>query len=263
MIGKRIAVLVVLIVMIDSTCRFAFAAINFGDDLDSAIEAGQKDSRPVVVYFTAPWCGMCVKMRGSTFRDAQLDSVADKYHWVKLNIDDHPEAAALLRARGVPYTVVIDPQGIVAAASHGYMSASLFIRFLNGEARSGMSSGIEGHPSLLAEALKPGATVDMIVAALASPQRQGRAMLLSCLKRQGSSMYLPLSVLMVDSRLAVRAAAGEALAHLTGAGLKFDPFANNTVRREQINQWIKWLNEQESDPQVAQPSSTRFTRAKP
>ena len=131
MIAKRITLLAALIAMIGGPGKSALAAIEFGDDLDAALEAGQKDSRSVVVYFTAPWCGACVKMGASTLRDARLDAVAERYHWVKLNIDDHPEAAALLRARGVPYTVVIDPKGIVTAASHGYMSAGLFVRFLN------------------------------------------------------------------------------------------------------------------------------------
>ena len=76
-------------------------------------------------------------------------------------------------------------------------------------------------------------------------------------------MYRSLLVLMVDSRLAVRAAAGEALPHLTGAGLEFDPFADVTVRRAQINQWTGWLDEPKPNPRTARPPSPRFTRATP
>jgi len=64
-----------------------------------------KAERPVVVDFWAPWCGPC---RAVTPVLEQIAGETEKVEFVKLNIDDNPEAASRYNVLSIPTVILFE-----------------------------------------------------------------------------------------------------------------------------------------------------------
>ena len=66
--------------------------------MTDVIEASQ--ATPVVVQFTAPWCGPC-RTLGPQLEDA-VRKTGGKLKLVRINIDENPQIAGQLRVQSIP-----------------------------------------------------------------------------------------------------------------------------------------------------------------
>ena len=84
--------------------------------------------KPVLVDFTATWCGPC-KMVAPL-----LDEAAAQYQGrltiAKLNVDENPDSAAKYGIRGIP-TLMLFKDGKVAATKVGALSRTQLQAFLD------------------------------------------------------------------------------------------------------------------------------------
>lgn len=78
-------------------------------------------SGPVLVDFTAEWCGPCKAL--SPLIDELADEMKDKVKVVKVNIDSSPDAPSTYGVRGVP-TLMIFKEGQVVDTRVGGMPKS-------------------------------------------------------------------------------------------------------------------------------------------
>jgi thioredoxin-like negative regulator of GroEL len=231
--------------------HFAFCiqsawAIDFHDSLDAAREANE-GSLPTVISFGAPSCGWCRKMELETFADERVEAVAGKFVWVKINVDDHQELAARFRVRGIPHTAVLDAQQRVLASRPGYLPADKFVAFLE-QSLTNPQPPEDSIDDLVAQLEKAGPAPgrELIVRAvesLAKPDRVGRKPLLAALANTSPAAWPALLDLLADPRLAVRAAAIQALREATRSQLPFDPFASAETRAAQVSAWRVWVDE--------------------
>jgi thioredoxin 1 len=92
---------------------------------DSFEESVLKSEQPVLVDFTAVWCGPC-KMLAPIVEE--LSSVwADKVKVVKLDVDDNPGLAADYMVMGVP-TLILFKDGLPKHRMTGYKPKDKVIR---------------------------------------------------------------------------------------------------------------------------------------
>lgn len=84
--------------------------------------------KPVLVDFWAPWCGPC-KQLGPILSEVS-DEMKDKVTIVKINVDDHPDAAARYHVRGIP-TMVILKNGQAADSKVGALSKTALTDWIN------------------------------------------------------------------------------------------------------------------------------------
>jgi thiol-disulfide isomerase/thioredoxin len=210
-----------------------------------SIEAARADGgaeKPVVVTFSAPWCGWCRKMASSTFPDPQVAAIAEQYRWVKLDPDDAPALAARYKVNGLPHTIVLNPQDQLLGSQPGYMTPGGLVRFLEESLANPQPLDVLPEPLLLQlehfdQADDPAHTIRETVERLSTEDRAQRAELAAALQSAGPAVYPHLAQLIADDRLALRAAAGGLLMELTRADLPFDPFADGTTRRTQAATW--------------------------
>ena len=224
-------------------------AVDFAPSLELAraaeTVADDDQTRPVVLTFSAPWCGWCRKMSATTFADPQVAAVADQYLWVKVDPEDDPALAARLQVHGLPHTVLLDAQDRVLGSQPGYMSPEAFLKFL--EESLANPAPLETVPQSLLDDLAglddaddPAAIVRTAVEQVSKYEAGERELILQALRDAGPRVHPHLVTLLRDERLAVRAAAGSLLLNFTRADLPFDPFAGPAVRDAQAADWATW-----------------------
>jgi thiol:disulfide interchange protein len=95
----------------------AATSASYGD----ALARARQEGKPVLLIFTAPWCGPCQKMKNEVYPSAPVQAVAGRLVWHTVDVDQR-ENQALARQHGVrsiPTLVIIDAEGQVKARITG------------------------------------------------------------------------------------------------------------------------------------------------
>ena len=111
---------------------------------DEGFRAASANGRPVIVDFSAEWCGWCKKMDKEVFSRSDVASrLAAETVTVRIDVDSPVtltyrgvkmtggQLATLLRVAGLPTLVVFSPKGEKLTQLEGYVDAARFLRFLD------------------------------------------------------------------------------------------------------------------------------------
>lgn len=96
-------------------------------DVDAAWQASQKSRRPVLVYVTSSNCHYCKKMLSETLAHPQIARANNHYfETAAVSHDDHPELVERLGVKAFPTTLLVRPDGSLAARLQGYVKPEKF-----------------------------------------------------------------------------------------------------------------------------------------
>ena len=108
------------------------------DSVEDGLVASEELDRPIVVLFTASWCGPCKELTSALTErfEAELlkptaNSLFRSWVIVKVDVDERKDLADRFEIRGVPAMRVLDLNEKVLAKTEGYDSYASFAEWLD------------------------------------------------------------------------------------------------------------------------------------
>src|SRR6185369_1865073 len=102
-------------------------------NVDSARARALRESRPLVVDFTAAWCGACKELDKATFSEPRVGQELGRFVAVKVDAtnNDDPKVEAMLarfKVVGLPTVVMFDSHGNEAARFNDFVPPEEFLK---------------------------------------------------------------------------------------------------------------------------------------
>ena len=212
-----------------------------------AAEAAAAD-QPMLLYFTASWCGPCKLMCRTTLAEPDVLATMKTLKHVAVDIDEQPELAAAWEIKAVPTFVLLANTNDAGERVTGYQPAGDFLPWLtNGLATVQRTAArrVANHQELAAiDALLAANTTNATQEALAKLYRLGDSRDASVASGIVHRMEViaardPAALLdgLNDPSLATRIQVANALAQKIGERFDIDPWSNAATRREKIIAW--------------------------
>lgn len=105
-------------------------AIDWGTSRAKAMAAARQDGKPLLIYFSATWCGPCREMEASLWSRPDVIAMSGKFVCLHVDIDRDASTAARYDAVTVPAVSIADPWGTELARREGYGSPDEYVALL-------------------------------------------------------------------------------------------------------------------------------------
>ena len=97
-------------------------------DLPAALVRAERLDRPVLIHFSAAWCGPCRRMEPVLNSPVVARRLADDAVGVSLDFDAHRDVAARYGVASIPADVLLSPDGRVLGVMSGFKTAPDYAR---------------------------------------------------------------------------------------------------------------------------------------
>jgi len=115
---------------VDSAVRLGQLLAEQPDVSWLPFEVGQavaaQTKKPMVVDFTAAWCGWCHKLEQETYPNPKVVALLKQFVCVRVDGDRRRDLASKYRVNGYPTTLVLHPSGHVLRTIVGYLPADKY-----------------------------------------------------------------------------------------------------------------------------------------
>jgi thioredoxin-related protein len=101
---------------------------------EDALDLSKSTNTKVFVYFGADWCGYCVKMKNTTFKDKDVEKyLAKNFVVLKIDVDDKKfkNIKEKFKVKALPSFLIIDKNEDTVKKSSGYMGSKEFLNWLD------------------------------------------------------------------------------------------------------------------------------------
>lgn len=105
--------------------------IAWETDYDRGMAGARATRTPVMLFFTADWCGYCRELIRDAFSDGDLARAAEQVVPILVDIDAHKSLARDYKIQGVPTVIFLDRDGKQTDAYSGARDAGLYIKVIN------------------------------------------------------------------------------------------------------------------------------------
>jgi thiol-disulfide isomerase/thioredoxin len=221
---------------------------SWSTNLTAALAEGGLKKQPLLVWFTASWCGPCQLMARTTLTNEAVVRVLSTISHLALDIDDHRDLAAQHNIEAVPTFVMLSGGGDEVVRTTGCQPAEEFLQWLT----NGISEAKEMAARQIHCQEKLAAADQLLSKTNAGSARQAAAELFGlCAERNRAVSQAALFRLQViavrepvllldglkDPRLAVRIQIANMLRDRLGDGFDVDPWNNAAASGPAIERW--------------------------
>lgn len=112
---------------------FPAGSPKFETDYKAALAAASKSGKPMIVVFSATWCGPCQANKKKVYPSAAVKPYHDKFVWAYLDADDEANAktAKEFGVSGIPHIQFLNKGGKTVDKMVGATSPDVFVKKLD------------------------------------------------------------------------------------------------------------------------------------
>ncbi len=225
---------------------------GWGSDHKAALAEAAEQVRPVLVVFGAGWCPHCRRYEETTLKDPSVTALADRFVQVALDYDQSAYLVAKYGLRGVPATLMLDPEGRRVATLGGFASPEKLTAWItrhapeaSAEMAAELGRATEAAAGAFAAALASGAdealreVLEPLFAEAVAHDDAALKLLQTQLAQTVAARPGAVVPLLLDERLLVRILVANALGleSVKGGSLEVDPWAPEPERRKAVELW--------------------------
>lgn len=107
---------------------------KFETGYDAAMAESKKTGKPVIVVFSASWCGPCKVMKRDVYPSKEVKEYHDKFIWAYLDtdLDSNKAAVSKFQFEGIPHIEFVSPDGSSLGNQTGSTAPKDFAKQLKG-----------------------------------------------------------------------------------------------------------------------------------
>lgn len=108
------------------------AGVRWETDPQAALQRSAASGRPVLMKFTAEWCGHCKNMERTTFADPKMvEVVHQNFIPLLIDTDQHQDLAKELKITGLPALLIVAPDLTIVDRIRGFQTTDRLLPRLN------------------------------------------------------------------------------------------------------------------------------------
>lgn len=92
--------------------RLARGQLQFVEGFSSGSAEAARQSKPMMLFFTAPWCDYCHQMAAEAFTHPQVVGLSERFVCVLVNAQAEPDVCRKFGVAGYPTIVFLSPRGV-------------------------------------------------------------------------------------------------------------------------------------------------------
>lgn len=238
----------VLLVEVLATPAFAESPAGWGTDYARVVGLAKTNGTPVLVYFTASWCGPCKRMARTTLVDDRVLAALKTVPHVIVDIDEQPVLAEKHAIRAVPTFQVVLPSSVTVESITGFQEPGPFALWISNtlvaaseklqrdERQTRQLGAVSDALTTGDPAVRAKAALDLLEFA-ASPSEAIRETAMNRLNSLSAADAKHLLPGLNHPALAVRIRAANCLRAKLGDTFDIDPWAPAETRAKAVQEW--------------------------
>lgn len=232
----------------------AFAVIPWSSNYAESVAKAQQESRPIIIDFTAEWCGWCKRLDEEVYADNSVETALANFVCLKIDVDKQPNVALAYNVQSMPRTIIINTHNEMVGDLNGFAPLGPFLEFLEGvkgdlARETGGTKAPEvtntAAPTPEVAPVKPtmDSTSAELVEMLGNPDPEVRNEAARVIAEKPDRAQIFVAALASDY-LGARIAALEHLKKTGAPDMQFDPWAKKAERDAALAPWREWLEVQ-------------------
>lgn len=112
---KALLLLAALFSLSLNASDFPKGSPKFFTSSGAVLKAAKENGKPVILVFSAAWCGPCQKMKKEVYPSSEVQPLQDKFNWAYLDIDEEANSklAEGFKVETIPHLFFLDSAGKV------------------------------------------------------------------------------------------------------------------------------------------------------
>ncbi|MEX2138830.1 MAG: thioredoxin family protein [Pirellulales bacterium] len=128
----------------EATPQIVRGRLRFIDGYRAGLEAAAAQRKPMLLFFTAAWCGYCHQLAADAFTDESVVSLSEQFVCVLIDADREPEVCQQFQVSGYPTIQFVSTRGQPLNRMVGKRPGHVLVRQMHAALQGLARAGVDG-----------------------------------------------------------------------------------------------------------------------